>query len=63
MAKLKNLYDKISGLEEQLAICNKAYMDLLERYNKLYQKYSYYEAMEQVKEIDKKRMNRKDLIK
>ena len=44
-----------AGLKEQLAICNQAYMDLLEKYNKLYQKYSYQETMERVKEINKVR--------
>ena len=63
MAKLKNLYDKISGLEGQLSICNRAYMDLLERYNKLYQKYSYQETMERVKIINEQRnLNRKNII-
>ena len=63
MAKLKNLYDKISGLENQLSICNKAYMDLLERYNKFYQKYSYQETMERVKIINEQRnINRKNIL-
>jgi len=63
MAKLKNLYDKISGLEEQLTICNQAYINLLEKYNKLYTKYSYEETMERIKEIDKKRrLEGKDIL-
>jgi len=63
MAKLKNLYDKISGLEEQLVICNQAYINLLEKYNKLYQKYSYEETMERIKEIDKvRKLEGKDIL-
>ena len=63
MAKLKGLFDKIASLEEQLAICNRAYMDMLEKYQELYQKYSYQETMERVKIINEERnINRKNII-
>ena len=55
MAKLAGLMNKVAGLKEQLAICNNAYMDILKKYNKLYQKYSYQETIEKVKEISEKR--------
>jgi len=55
MAKLKNLFEKINALKEQLRICNKAYLNLLDKYNKLYQKYSYEESIEKVKEINEVR--------
>lgn len=55
MAKLAKLMNEITSLKKQLSICNQAYMNLLEKYNKLYQKYSYQETMERVKEISEKR--------
>jgi len=63
MAKLAKLLKENASLKEQLAICNQAYMDLLEKYNKLYQKYSYQETMDRVKEIENVRKKRKNLIK
>ena len=62
MAKLAKLMNEVAGLKQQLAICNQAYMDVLERYNKLYQKYSYQETMERVKQVNKQRKDRKLLI-
>jgi len=55
MAKLAGLMNQVAGLKEQLSICNNAYMDILEKYNELYQKYSYQETMDRVKEISEKR--------
>ena len=62
MAKLKNLYDKISSLREQLSVCNQAYIILLNKHRKLRIKYSYEETMEEVKRIDKDRNVNKKLI-
>ena len=56
MAKLAKLMNKIAGLKKQLAICDQAYINLLKRYNKLYQKYSYEEIMERVKKVEKLRI-------
>ena len=53
MAKLARLFKKIEELKRQLNACSNAYLDILEKYNKLYQKYSYEETMERVKEIEK----------
>ena len=47
--------NEIASLKQQLAICNRAYMDILEKYNELYQKYSYEETMERVEIINKER--------
>ena len=47
--------NEVADLKKQLAICGKAYMDILEKYNELYQKYSYQETMERVKIINKER--------
>ncbi len=53
--------NQVAGLKEQLTICNRAYTDILDKYNKLYQKYSYQETMERVKEINERGKNWKDL--
>jgi len=49
-------------LKNRLAICTQAYTELLEEYHKLFQKYSYEETMEKVKEIDAKRKLERKLI-
>ena len=59
--KLKRAYDKVDSMRTQLAICNKAYIDLFDKYNKLYQKYSYEETMEKVKEVNELRKDRKNI--
>jgi len=61
MAKLAKLMNQVAGLKEQLSICNQAYEKLLKRYNKLYQKYSYEETIEKVKEINEQRKDRKNI--
>ncbi len=63
MAKLAGLMNEVASLKEQLAICNRAYMDILEKYQALYQKYSYEETMERVKIINEERnINRKLIL-
>ena len=62
MAKLAGLMNEVAGLKKQLAICNQAYMDILEKYQKLYQKYSYEETMERVKILNEQRRDRKNII-
>lgn len=62
MAKLDQFIKKISVLKEQLSVCSQAYMDLLDKYNKLYQKYSYEETMERVKQVNEQRKNWKDIL-
>ena len=59
--KLKRAYDKVDNLRGQLATCSKAYADLLDKYQKLYQKYSYEETMEKVKEVNELRKDRKNV--
>ena len=62
MAKLAKLMNENAELKGQLSACGQAYMELLERYNKLYQKYSYEETMEQVKQVNEQRKNWKDIL-
>lgn len=63
MAKLKNLYDKIEGLEKQLETCTEAYRELLNEHRKLKIKYSYEETMEAVKEFsEKQKIEGKNLL-
>ena len=45
--------NQVAGLKEQLSICNQAYEDLLKKYNKLYQKYSYEETIDKIKKWEK----------